>query len=329
MTIIGFDVSKNEIIGARIDKSTLVKENYKIANNQEDIDRFLEAMKAKHSKLLCASEATCEYHRILALGCLKYGIPFRLLNPIVTKQFTRATVRKKKTDLTDALVIAKLALQKEGSLVSEESFNSLKTVNRTIYKLTRMTQMLHLMEQRILQILPQEKELIECLGAPLLTLKDSIKTIRKRINKDIDCSLQELLSSLPGIGPTLANTLITEIGDIQRFPSGKSLVAFAGLDPKVRQSGLTLKRNTRLTKRGSPYLRRAIYLAATIAQRHDQELKAYYEKKRNEGKRYKEATVAVARKLLYRIYAVWKRGTPYLKSTTAVTCLSIPQKVLT
>ena len=72
------------------------------------------------------------------------------------------------------------------------------------------------------------------------------------------------------------------------------------VDPKVRQSGATLKRNTKLTKRGSPYLRRAAYLAASIAQRCDPVLKAYYLKKRSEGKRYKEATVANARHILYR-----------------------------
>jgi transposase len=88
-------------------------------------------------------------------------------------------------------------------------------------------------------------------------------------------------------------------------------VAYAGLDPKVRQSGITLKRNTHLTKRGSPYLRRAVYFSAVIASRFDPELKRYYLKKRSEGRRYREAMVATARKLLYRIYAVWKRGTSY------------------
>ncbi len=62
------------------------------------------------------------------------------------------------------------------------------------------------------------------------------------------------------------------------------------------------------------YLRRALYIAASIAQRHDQDLKKYYLKKRGEGKRYKEATVANAKHLLYRVYAVWKRKTPYLAS---------------
>ena len=122
-----------------------------------------------------------------------------------------------------------------------------------------------------------------------------------------------LVASIPGIGPAIAAILVTEIEDVQRFDSPQALIAYAGLDPKVRQSGIALKRNTRLTKRGSPYLRRAAYLAASIAQRHDADLKAYYLKKRSEGKRYKEATVANARHILNRVYAVWRRGTPYVK----------------
>ncbi len=90
--------------------------------------------------------------------------------------------------------------------------------------------------------------------------------------------------SIPDIGTTIATTLIAELGDITRFPSGNCLVAFTGLDPKVKQSGGSLHHNTHLTKRGSPNLRRSVYLAASIAQRSDKELKAYFEKKRNVGK---------------------------------------------
>ena len=62
--------------------------------------------------------------------------------------------------------------------------------------------------------------------------------------------------SIPGVGTTIATTLISEIGSIIRFPSGDCLIAFTGLDPRVKQSGIGLHHNTHLTKRGSPYLRR-------------------------------------------------------------------------
>jgi transposase len=310
MITIGFDVSKNELVAVRTDRSAKAKESFTIPNTKEEIERFFDTLSPRR-RVTIAAEATGEYHRALALECLRRDIPMRLLNPITTKRFTRATVRKTKTDLSDALIIAKLALQGEGALLTDESFNPLKTVTRTSDKLVGMILALELMQQRLKMALPEEKALLKALAVPQQTLKSSLKDLRERVDRDVDPQVKKLLSSIPGIGKTIAGILITEIGTIERFYSGKALVAYAGLDPKVRQSGLSLRRNTRITKRGSPYLRKAIYLAATVARQHDPELKAYYEKKKNEGKRYKEACVAVARKLLYRVFAVWKRGTPY------------------
>ena len=118
---------------------------------------------------------------------------------------------------------------------------------------------------------------------------------------------------MPGVGPQTAALLIAELGDITRFKNSAAVVAYMGFDPRVKQSGTSLKRNTHLTKRGSPYLRRAMYLAAAAAQRHDPELQATYDKKRAEGKRYREATIVVARRVIARVYAVWKRQTAYQK----------------
>ena len=110
MVVLGFDVGKDNLYGARIDRSGKVKEHYLLDNKLEEIEPLLVKMRLKYKHLLVASEATAEYHRPLALTCLKLGIPFKLLNPITTKQYVRSTVRKRKTDKTDAEVIARVAL---------------------------------------------------------------------------------------------------------------------------------------------------------------------------------------------------------------------------
>lgn len=321
MNIIGFDVSKKELVGIRTDKSALVRDKIIINNNPESIEAFIQEAKNKYPHLMVASEATADYHRLLAEHCLKLDIPFRLINPILTKQFTRATIRKKKTDLTDAWIIAKLALQGEGSLLNIKSLDPLKSINRAAFKIQRIMMMLSAINQRFKRVFPEDKDILEELSKPLPALNETVKKMRMKINERTDKNIRQLLVSIPGIGPTIANTLIAEIGDIHRFHSGKSLVAYAGLDPKVKQSGVSLKHNTKITKRGSPYLRKSVYISAYIAKRYDPELKEYFEKKIKEGKRYKEATVATARKILYRVYAVWKRETPYIKR--------YPQKILT
>lgn len=134
----------------------------------------------------------------------------------------------------------------------------------------------------------------------------------------LDCQILEYyekfdcyLHTIPGIGMIAAATILAEIGDINRFKSSSALVAFAGIDPTVRQSGEFSNTHNHMSKRGSPYLRHAIFLAATTCSFHNSPLNAYYKKKREQGKHHLTATGAVARKLTTVIYAVLRDGKPY------------------
>lgn len=316
MAVIGFDVAKDNLVAARISGSGKLNESFAVANNEAEIASCLDQLKTKYANLLLASEATGDYHVALAKACLRRKIPFRLINPITTKQFTRATVRRKKTDLTDAQVIARLAIQGEGTEVSLNSFSRSKTLHRTAIKLVKVNQALKLLSKRFASVLPEDKQLSGKLNLCIDVLAKSCEDFRSEARKNTDARLTRLLLSIPGIGERTVVTFINEIDDINRFSSPKALVAYAGLDPRVKQSGTSLKHNTHITKRGSPYLRRDIFLASTIAVRWDKELKAYHRKKLSEGKRYTEALIAVSRKLLNRVYAVWKRGTPYERRFT-------------
>lgn len=313
MIVIGVDVSKETLVGAALNRSSKAVGSFTIGNNYQDISAWLSQMGLKYRHLLVASEATAEYHRTLALLCLEYKIPFRLLNPIVTKQFTRATIRRKKTDPADALTIAKLALSGQGALVTAKSFDIAKSYSRTATKLVATSQKLHLMQLRFKALAPEDNESLNELDKCINQLKESVITFRKQATKRVEKKQLVLLQSIPGIGETIATTLVAETGDISNFKSGKALVAYAGIDPRVKQSGRGLHHNTHITKRGSPYLRQALFQAAFVARVHDEELKEYYQKKIAEGKKYKEATIATSRKLLYRIYAVLKRQTPYTR----------------
>lgn len=311
MTIIAFDVSKDELVGVRADKNGAVKEHFTVPNTGGHIKAFLDALPPPHN-LLMGSESTGEYHRELAWQAVERGIPFKLLNPVLTKQFTRSTVRKKKTDRTDAAIIARLLARHEGNLVSKESLNPVKQVNRTANSINTLKKSLSAMLIHLQHVCPGETAVLGRVEAARTTLEDTVVCLQAHVQERTDKALKKLLMSIPGVGARIAATLIAELGTIHRFNHGKQLVAYAGLDPKVNQSGTSLHHNTKLTKRGSPCLRQAAYLAAFIAVRHDPDLKRYFEKKMNEGRCYREAVVATARKVLYRVYAVWKRGTPYV-----------------
>ena len=135
-----------------------------------------------------------------------------------------------------------------------------------------------------------------------------------RNKKQIASLLKEFdtqLTSIPGVGVVLAATILSEIGDISRFSSADKLLAYAGLDPTVRQSGEFKSSQNRMSKRGSPYLRRAIWMASTTAVQFDPMFRAYYEKKRSEGLHYMNVIGHVSRKMTAVIFAVLRDSQPY------------------
>ena len=151
----------------------------------------------------------------------------------------------------------------------------------------------------------------------LKQLIDRMNFLDKQIEA-LDCQILEYyekfdcyLHTIPGIGMIAAATILAEIGDINRFKSSSALVAFAGIDPTVRQSGEFSSTHNHMSKRGSPYLRHAIFLAATTCSFHNSPLNAYYKKKSDQGKHHLTATGAVARKLTSVIYAVLRDSKPY------------------
>ena len=151
----------------------------------------------------------------------------------------------------------------------------------------------------------------------LKQLIDRMNFLDKQIEA-LDCQILEYyekfdcyLHTIPGIGMIGAATILAEIGDISRFKNSSSLIAFAGIDPTVRQSGEFNSTHNHMSKRGSPYLRHAIFLAATTCSFHNSPLNAYYKKKRDQGKHHLTATGAVARKLTTIIYAVLRDSKPY------------------
>ena len=148
-------------------------------------------------------------------------------------------------------------------------------------------------------------------------LIQQISFIQNQVS-DIDKEIEELLEKLnspittiPGIGPVNGATIIGEIGDIKRFSNPSKLVAYSGLDASVSQSGDYESTHNRISKRGSPYLRRALFQAALIAEFNDPVFSAYYQRKISEGKHHLVATNAVARKLVHTIFAVLTKDEPY------------------
>lgn len=160
------------------------------------------------------------------------------------------------------------------------------------------------------------KKGLQALTFQLKILLEQMKFIDGQV-KELDIFITKLMedfqiiSTIPGIGTTLGGAILGEIGEVTRFKTAKQLTAYAGLDPKVTQSGQFNGTQNKLSKRGSPYLRRAAYIAANIARIHDPVFKAYYEQLIARGKHPKQALGAVAAKLLRVVHAVMVKQVPY------------------
>lgn len=144
----------------------------------------------------------------------------------------------------------------------------------------------------------------------LQSLQDSVASLEGRIS-EIFFQFDSTLTSITGIGPVLGAVILSEIRDISCFSSADKLAAYAGLNPKVKQSGETKSSAVHMSKRGSPYLRRAIWMASANAAQHDPMFKAYYEKKAAEGLRYMNIIGHVSKKMTAVVFAVMRDNKIY------------------
>lgn len=159
-----------------------------------------------------------------------------------------------------------------------------------------------------------------CLDSFSLQIKmliEQISFIQNQVSdveNEIEVLLEKLnspITTIPGIGSVNAATILGEIGDIKRFSNPSKLVAYAGLDASISQSGEYESTYNHMSKRGSPYLRRALFQSALRAEFCDPVFSDYYQKKISEGKHHLVATNAVARKLCHTIFAVLTKDEPY------------------
>lgn len=151
-----------------------------------------------------------------------------------------------------------------------------------------------------------------CLLAQITFLEQQVAEVDRTLDGLVAALPTQYLTTIPGIGSVTAAVILGEIGNIHRFPSVEKLAAYAGIDPNVYESGQFQAREAHMSKRGSPYLRHALWLAAGMARQHDPELRAYFEKRRAEGKPYGVVMGAICRKLLNRIYVVLRDQRPYI-----------------
>lgn len=151
---------------------------------------------------------------------------------------------------------------------------------------------------------------VKCLINQLALLKEQISSIDKNIKEIMDNFNSNILT-IPGISYTLGAIILSEIGDIHRFSNPTKLLAYAGLDPSVRQSGKFNAKTTRISKRGSKHLRYAIQRASSLIIWNNDVFYEYYTTKRSKGKSHNNSVGHVCNKLVRVIFKLLTENIPF------------------
>lgn len=224
------------------------------------------------------------------------------------------------TVFSDVFIKSSRALLKEAVSAQEiadfdltELTAILKTTSRGRFGLEKASQIQDLARQSIgIGFLTDAVYLeMQCLLEQLDLILSQIEKLDNSIEEIMD-QIPQFITSIPGVGKVTGSAILAEIGDINRFESSEKLVAFAGIDPTVYETGQFVAKQTRMSKRGSPHLRYALWQAASMAIQFDPELKAYYQAKRAQGKHHGTALGAVCNKLISRIFIILKEQRPYI-----------------
>lgn len=310
---VGIDMAKNDFYACLSD----VIEPRKFSNDLRGIKSFFNHLKHHNfqkENTLLGVESTASYHLKLCIGTCEREYKIKVINPLIVKKQNQTDLRRVKNDKKDSRIIRFCLIGGAGCIFDNDpEAMILKSLIRqrdslafARLKFKRQQADIRLKETCLKQnINPIYAEIINVLEEKINFLKADIKIYRPKE--------QYLLESIPGIGPITAASFISEVGDINRFKKPEQLVAYAGIDPRVHQSGTSVNGKGYISKRGNKILRTRLFNAASVAVLHDNMFKTFFQKKKNEGKPYRVALVAAMRKMVHVIYAVWTRGTPFVK----------------
>ena len=155
------------------------------------------------------------------------------------------------------------------------------------------------------------------LAGEILTLKGRIESIDEEIGERFFARPEaRILTSLPGMGPILGAEFLVAVGDVSAFESADRLAAYAGLVPAARDSGKRAGNNKRM-RGGNKILKRVFYQSAFASLRGSPESRAFYERKRAEGKRHTQALIALARRRVNVLWAMLRDGTRFESRSAA------------
>jgi transposase len=299
-TSVGIDVSKDALAIAVFPSG----EAWVSGTTEADLTTLVARLGSVRPDVV-VMEATAGYEMPVAVACAAADLSVAVVNPRQIRAFAQAIGRTAKTDPIDAEVIALFGarVRPEPRALPNAATQALAAV---IARRRQLLEMLTAERQRLEQATT---------GSVKRDLRNHIRWLERRltdVDDDMSTRIQEspvwrvqedLLRSVPGIGPTVARTLLAELPELGQLDR-RTIAALVGVAPRNRDSGRW--RGKRMIWGGRASVRRALYMAALVASRYNAPLRAFYQRLRASGKPGKVALVAVMRKLLTILNAMLK-----------------------
>lgn len=259
-------------------------------------------------------EATGTYGEALSLFLHQASHTVSVVNPAAIKAFAQSRLSRTKTDRVDAELIARFC-QAQTPPVWTPLPPELRELQALVRRLESLIEMRVMEENRLssgITVDSVRQSVEELLNHLNEQIRRTEELIRSHINNHPGLKRQrELLDSIPGIAETTAALLLSEVTDIKQYRSARQVAAYAGLVPRERRSGSSVRGRTRLSKIGNARLRRALYWPAITALRCSPFFQAWAEGLRQRGKCKMSVICAVMRKLVHLAYGVLKTGKPF------------------
>ncbi len=301
---IGIDISKDTLDVATYTSN----KKWQFSNNDTGISQLIQTLNESATALV-VMEATGGYETPSAYALHKAGIPCAVVNPREVRDFARATKKLAKTDTIDAQVLAHFAavIKPEPRPISDEKAEELEAIlarrRQVVDMLTAEKNRLHIARKPVKEEIRAHVDYLE------KRLADIESNLSGRIQESPAQKMKdELLRSVPGVGPTLSITLLVdlpELGSLNR----KQIAALVGVAPLNRDSGTF--RGKRSVWGGRGQVRAALYMATLTAARHNPVIKQFYTRLCEMGKAKKVALVACMRKLLIILNSMLKHRVPW------------------
>lgn len=317
---IGIDISKKTFDACFSSADLQKAKQEKYENTLGGITEFLnncQALKIKKDVPIII-ESTADYHILPAIIMSEQGLNVKLINPIITKQYARSSIRKQKTDALDAVLLAKIGILHQDPLPSFSASREDIVIKKKMSAIHTFGKKRQAMKATLAKL----KETFESLGIEKSPAIDALENSLSEVDKAIGLLEEEIkhhsgqspevakISAIRGISNYSASLVMAYLSG-RYFPGKSNLVAFAGLDLSVKESGSSVHGRRKLSKRGDPGLRKILHHIAWGLMMHNEQFKAIYEYHRNRGKHYNAALTILARKFLCVLYGMLKNNTFY------------------